>query len=66
MRGRAVTAQVFLAFFLPLSLALIHTAVGMTAANAVIAQVGRLGADWYAVFPFRPGGCPRLSGGTPG
>lgn len=44
MRGRAVTAQVFLAFFLPLSLALVHGAVGMTAANAVIAEVGRVDA----------------------
>lgn len=44
MRGRAVTAQVFLAFFLPLSLALVHTAVGMTAANAVIAEVGKVDA----------------------
>ena len=42
MRGRAVTAQVFLAFFLPLSLALVHGAVGMTAANAVIAEVGKV------------------------
>lgn len=44
MRGRAVTAQVFLAFFLPLSLALVHAAVGMTAANAVIAEVGKVDA----------------------
>ena len=44
MRGRAVTAQVFLACFLPLSLALVHAAVGMTAANAVIAEVGKVDA----------------------
>ena len=44
MRGRAVTAQVFLAFFLPLSLALVHAVVGMTAANAVIAEVGKVDA----------------------
>ena len=44
MRGRAVTAQVFLAFLLPLSLALVHAAVGMTAANAVIAEVGKVDA----------------------
>ena len=44
MRGRAVTAQGFLALFLPLSLALVHTAVGMTAANAVIAEVGKVDA----------------------
>lgn len=44
MRGRAVTSQVFLAFFLPLSLALVHAAVGMTAANAVIAEVGKVDA----------------------
>lgn len=44
MRGRAVTSQVFLAFFLPLSLALVHAVVGMTAANAVIAEVGKVDA----------------------
>ena len=44
MRGRSVDIQVFLAFFLPLALALIHAVVGMTAANAVIAQVGRVDA----------------------
>ncbi|WP_297211664.1 ABC transporter permease [uncultured Flavonifractor sp.] len=44
MRGRAADAQVFLAFFLPLSLALVHAAVGITAANAVIAQVGKVDA----------------------
>ena len=42
MRARSVDIQVFLSFFLPLALALVHAAVGMTAANAVIAQVGRL------------------------
>ena len=44
MRGRSVDVQVFLAFFLPLALALVHAAVGMTAANAVIAQVGKVDA----------------------
>lgn len=44
MRGRSVDIQVFLAFFLPLTLALIHAVVGMTAANAVIAEVGRVDA----------------------
>ena len=44
MRGRSVDIQVFLAFFLPLALALIHAVVGMTAANAVIAEVGRVDA----------------------
>ena len=42
MRDRAVFAQVSLAFFLPLALAVVHAAVGMTAANAVIAEVGRV------------------------
>ena len=44
MRDRAVFTQVFLAFALPLALAVVHSAVGMTAANAVIAQVGRVDA----------------------
>ena len=44
MRDRSVDIQVFLAFFLPLALALIHAVVGMTAANAVIAEVGRVDA----------------------
>ena len=42
MRGRAADAQVALAFLLPLALALVHAAVGMTAANAVIAEVGKV------------------------
>ena len=42
MRSRSIYVQVFLAFLLPLALALVHAVVGMTAANAVIAQVGRL------------------------
>ena len=33
-----------LLFFLPLALALVHAAVGMTAANAVIAEVGKVDA----------------------
>ena len=31
MRARSVDIQVFLSFFLPLALALVHAAVGMTA-----------------------------------
>lgn len=42
MRRRALTAQVALAFLLPLLLGGIHAVVGMTAANDVIAQVGRV------------------------
>ncbi len=42
MRRRALFTQVFLAFFLPLALAVVHSIVGMTAANAVIAAVGRV------------------------
>ena len=45
LRGRAVDAQVALAFLLPLVLALVHAAVGMTAANAVIAEVGKVDAS---------------------
>ena len=45
MRGRAADAQVALAFLLPLALALVHAAVGMTAANAVIAEVGKVDAS---------------------
>ncbi|MGI5972689.1 MAG: FtsX-like permease family protein [Oscillospiraceae bacterium] len=42
MRRRALTAQVALAFLLPLVLGIVHAAVGMTVANAVIAQVGKV------------------------
>lgn len=42
MRDRSVLAQVFLAFFLPLSLAVIHSVVGMASANALIAEVGKV------------------------
>lgn len=42
MRDRSILTQVFLAFFLPLALAVVHSVVGMTAANAVIAAVGRV------------------------
>ncbi|MEA4955094.1 MAG: ABC transporter permease [Pseudoflavonifractor sp.] len=42
MRQRALTAQVALAFLLPLVLGIIHAVVGMTAANAVIAEVGHV------------------------
>lgn len=45
LRSQAVFFQVFLAFFLPLALAVVHAAVGMTAANAVIAQVSRGNLD---------------------
>ena len=45
LRGRAADAQVALAFLLPLVLALVHAAVGMTAANAVIAEVGKVDAS---------------------
>ncbi|NCE63978.1 ABC transporter permease [Pseudoflavonifractor sp. 524-17] len=44
MRGRSVDIQVFLYFFLPLSLAVVHSIVGMRAANDVISQIGRLDA----------------------
>ena len=44
MMHRSVDIQVLLAFLLPLALALVHSVVGMTAANQVIAQVGRLDA----------------------
>ena len=42
MRGRSVDIQVFLAFFLPLALALVHAVVGMTAANAVIGEISHV------------------------
>lgn len=42
MRSRALFTQVFLSFFLPLALAVVHSIVGMTAANAVISVVGRV------------------------
>lgn len=45
LRTKAIFFQVFLAFFLPLALAVVHAAVGMTAANAVIAQVSRGNLD---------------------
>ena len=44
MRDRSVYVQVFLAFFLPLFLAVIHAVVGMTAANRAISEVGKLDA----------------------
>lgn len=44
MRNCAVFAQIFLAFFLPLSLAVIHAIVGMIAANQVISEVGHVDA----------------------
>ena len=42
MANRSIDVQVFLYFFLPLALAVVHAVVGMTAANQVIAQVGRV------------------------
>ncbi len=42
MRRRAVVAQVALAFLLPLALGIIHSVVGMKAANQVIREVGRV------------------------
>lgn len=42
MIGRSVLDQVALAFGLPLALALVHALVGMTSANQVIAEVGKL------------------------
>lgn len=42
MRNRSILWQVLLAFCLPLLLALVHAFVGMTAANAVIAEVGKV------------------------
>lgn len=40
--ARSATQQVALAFLLPLGLALVHSMVGMKAANDVIAQVGKV------------------------
>lgn len=45
LRSRAVFFQVFLAFFLPLALAVVHAVVGMTAANEVISMVSRGNLD---------------------
>lgn len=42
MRRKALVTQVGLAFLLPLALGVLHTFVGMTAANEVIKQVGRV------------------------
>lgn len=42
MRDRSVYVQVFLAFFAPLALAVVHAAVGMTSANEAIAVVGKV------------------------
>ena len=38
----AFSSVQFLFVFLPLALAVVHAAVGMTSANAAIAQVGRV------------------------
>ena len=40
--AKSATQQVALAFLLPLALALIHSAVGMKAANDIIAEVGKV------------------------
>ena len=42
MANRSVDVQVFLSFFLPLALAVVHAVVGMTAANEAIAMVGHV------------------------
>ena len=44
MVARSAVEQVALAFLLPLALALVHSAVGMKAANDLIAQAGRVDA----------------------
>ena len=44
MASRSAIQQVALAFLLPLGLALIHAAVGMRAANELIAQAGKVDA----------------------
>ncbi len=50
MVSRCAVEQVALAFLLPLALALIHCAVGMKAANDLIAQAGQVDALQSAVF----------------
>ena len=40
--AKSATQQVALAFLLPLALALIHSAVGMKAANDIIFSVGKV------------------------
>jgi len=42
MVARSATQQVALAFLIPLALALIHSTVGMKAANDIIAEVGKV------------------------
>ena len=42
MANRSIDVQVFLYFFLPLALAVVHAVVGMTAANQAIAQMGKV------------------------
>ena len=44
MRDRSIDIQVFLYFFLPLLLAVVHSIVGIKAANDVIAEIGKLDA----------------------
>ena len=44
MRDHSIYVQIFLSFFLPLALAVVHASVGMKAANAVIAEVGKVDA----------------------
>lgn len=50
MVSRCAIEQVALAFLLPLALALIHSAVGMKAANDVIAAVGKVDALQSTLF----------------
>ena len=42
LRRKALVTQVALAFLLPLALALVHSVVGMKAANDIIATAGRV------------------------
>ena len=50
MVSRCAVEQVALAFLLPLALALIHSVVGMKAANDLIAQAGKVDALQSTVF----------------
>lgn len=50
MVSRCAVEQVALAFLLPLALALIHSAVGMKAANDLIAQAGKVDALQSTLF----------------
>ena len=48
--ARSAAQQVALAFLLPLALALIHSVVGMKAANDLIAQAGKVDALQSTLF----------------